>query len=232
VKSWLGILLLTLGLSCMARGQGFIVGFSQSVYEIDPGKLVTVPVEFKSTLPVGIFSFGIRFLHDPADAPFLSDLAIQVPVELDFDGVNGAGAARYFGAGWGGVKGTVDFDANPIEYYTGTLLAVFQWTPPKPGSFLLTLEILRTLGPTEQVFVAGDGTVLDSQLQFGSARVLVIPEPGPMVLLGLGVVAVVASSRTRSAAAGGDRGGRRGTRTVPAPPPPWATPGRRRGRGL
>jgi hypothetical protein len=193
-----GILLFSLAMPGMAHGQGFIVGFTQSVYEVEAGRLVTVPVEFKSTLPVGIFSYGIRFLHDPADAPFLSDLAVQVPVELDFDGVNGSGAAKYFGPAWGGVKGTVDFDANPIQYYTGTLLAVFQWTPAKPGTFALTLEILRTLGPTEQVFVAGDGSVLDSQLQFGSAHVIVIPEPSPLLLLGLGAVAIVCRVRNRT----------------------------------
>ena len=51
------------------------------------------------------------------------------------------------------------------------------------------------LGPTEEIFVAGDGTVLDPGISFGTTQVTVIPEPGRAVLALLGFVSVLMRRR-------------------------------------
>lgn len=164
------------------------VGFDQADYLAAVGTTVPVRVEFKSTSPVALFSYGVRVVYLAELGGVANASAIFVPSELDFNGVLGPGAYKEVGSGFGAVKGTVDFFANPIQYYAGSVLATFQVACPKVGEYDLALQLFRTLGPTEAVFVTAEGLVLDDVLSLGTAKVKVIPETGSAVLLGLGLL--------------------------------------------
>jgi len=174
-----------------------LVGFEQVSYLAILGETVPVRIEIKSTLPVGLFSYGLRLVYAPEMGRVESVNGIYVPAELDFDGVMGPGARREVGDGFGAVKGTVDFFADPAKFYTGKLLAAFDLTCEHAGDYLLELELYRTIGPTETVFVAGDGISLDEMLEWGTATIVVIPEVKPALLLVLGLGCLWALRRRR-----------------------------------
>lgn len=91
----------------------------------------------------------------------------------------------------GGAKGTVDPSVLPPKGYTDSLLATFVLTDLSTkvgGSYPLQLELFRTLGATESVFVTAGGEQLDARLVFGSAMVDVIPEPSLVALVVLGLL--------------------------------------------
>ena len=48
---------------------------------------------------------------------------------------------------------------------------------PELGVYNLDLDFYNTLGPSEQLFVSGNGTLLDPILVFESAMISVVPEP-------------------------------------------------------
>ncbi|MDH7503458.1 MAG: hypothetical protein QHJ82_12210 [Verrucomicrobiota bacterium] len=168
------------------------IGFDAARYQALLGETIPVRIELKSTLPVGLFSYGLRLVYAPELGGVGGVSAISVPPELDFDGVLGPGARKEAGAGFGAVKGTVDFFASPARFYSGNLLAVFDLTCVRLGEYVLGLEIHRTIGPTETVFVRGDGVPLDDFVRFGTATLTVIPEnrTGCLLLGGMIVLAV------------------------------------------
>lgn len=163
------------------------VGFERLGYVAGLGEIIPVRVELKSTLPVGLFSYGLRLVYAPELGGVVDVTAISAPAELDFDGVAGPGARKEVGAGFGAIKGTVDFFADPARFYSGTLLATFNVSCNRLGDYLLALELYRTLGPTESVFVSGEGVSLDELLEWGTATLTVIPEPRTVVFLMLGI---------------------------------------------
>lgn len=196
------ILFGSLGLGASALGQGLAVGFSQPSFEARVGEATFIRVELSSTLPVGLFSYGVRLVFDPAEVLRVTPAGVNVPAELDFNGVRGPGALRQVGPGFAAVKGTVDFAADPVRYYSGVVLATFAVTPLRMEDCALSLELFRTLGPDEQVFVGGDGTKLDDTLRFGSARLWVVPEPSAAVLWLAGLT-LVCVRRAREGGRGG-----------------------------
>ena len=109
--------------------------------------------------------------------------SFQVVEALDFDGVLGEGSRQGFGDDFAGVKGTVDVFADPVEYYEGLLLTTVNITYNLPGDYHIGLGIYNTLGPSESVFVTGNGTTLDDDLTFAGTQIIVVPEPGTMGLL-------------------------------------------------
>jgi hypothetical protein len=162
------------------------VGFDASAYSVKAGEAIPIRVEFTSTAPVALFSYGFRLLYDPASGVALNSADITVPAALDFNGPEGANAVVEMAAGVAGVKGTVNFFGDPIQYYGDSLLSTFQFRPLSVGEYDLRLELFRTLGQTEDVFVSADGAKLDAQISFGQAKLSVIPEPGTSHLFLIG----------------------------------------------
>ncbi len=164
------------------------IGFEESSYQAFAGETISIGIELKSTLPVGLFSYGVRLVYSPELGGVADVSGISVPPDLDFDGVLGPGARKEVGAGFGAVKGTVDIFANPVRFYSGHLLAVFDVTCVSLGEHVLGLEIYRTIGPTETVFVRGDGVPLDEYVRFDTATLTVIPEGRTSCLLLVGMI--------------------------------------------
>jgi hypothetical protein len=107
-----------------------------------------------------------------------------VPLPINFNGTAGPGALRQVKTDSIGVKGTINFDAA-LQPYKGALLTTFN-LKNQAGlgeTYTLTLDLFRTLGPTETVFVDGLGVNLDLLITFASASITVIPEPSVVVLL-------------------------------------------------
>lgn len=179
-------LVCAMGHALAASGQGsFTIGFDRDVYQIQPGQTFTARVLMEPQSLSGLFSYAILVQMDATKARVNGPFGIAVPEDLEFNGVVGAGAFREVGEGYAGVKGTVDFFGLPLSVYQGSLLASFAITDlsSAPGEYLLTLRGFNTLGPTEQLFVAGDGQVLDDFITYRGATVQVVPEPAPLALL-------------------------------------------------
>jgi hypothetical protein len=173
------------GFSVDAADGSLTVGFEQPQYQVNVGQAFSVNVALPP-LPNGLFSYGIR-LNLPAGKVVgsTSDAAV-VPLPINFNGTAGPGALRQITTDMIGVKGTVNFDAV-LEPYKGALLTTFN-LKNQAGvgeTYTLTLDLFRTLGPTETVFVDGLGVNLDSLITFGSASVTVVPEPSLAVILAL-----------------------------------------------
>jgi len=135
--------------------------------------------------PSGLFSYGLRLRIDPAAVVASASEPVQLPPALNHNGVAGAGAVQMIGSDWVGVKGTVDITALPIEFYGEAILATFLLTDQSGivgGSYELRLDFFNTLGPTESIFVDGEGNTLDDRITFGSAIVNIIPEPATLHL--------------------------------------------------
>lgn len=183
-----------------ADAQNLFVGFSQSAYTVQ----VDTPTAFDVVithdpgdgLADDLFSFG-TILVPELGAPVILH-GIQAVADLDFFGF-GPPAQQDLGAF--GIKGTIDA-ANPMAGpYAGSLLATYTLSFDLPGDYDIGLDFFNTLGPTEQIFIAGDGTVLDPFLQFTSATFTVIPEPAEIAKIA-GVMLVMLGgwrmvSRTR-----------------------------------
>jgi hypothetical protein len=178
-----------LGFGLSLLGQGVIsVQFDQEEYFLQPSSLTPVGVELGTAIPEGLFSFGVRMVYDPILGGVVNEDAILVPPALDYNGAQGPGALKAVGQGFAAVKGTVDALAFPAVYYAGSELATFNVTALTPGDYAVTLELYRTLGPTESIFVSGNGVTLDSQIRFGTAIFHVVPEPASGFLAGAGLL--------------------------------------------
>jgi hypothetical protein len=173
--------------SSVAQGT-FSVHFNQSNYNLQPGGTIPVSVVIDPVPGGGLFSYGVSVSFDPAGT-LLAFAGINVPKDLDFNGVLGPGASQMITDGAAAVKGTVNFSLVPIQAYSGAVLATFLVTDRSGvagSSTPLTLSLYRTLGPSEHVFVDGQGQALDDKLTFGSTTITVIPEPGILSLLLVG----------------------------------------------
>jgi hypothetical protein len=174
-------------LPACAFAQGtFTVRLNQNRYAVQPGETFRVSALIDPVPAGGLFSFGVRILFEPADAQIASDQAIVIPAPLDFNGPAGVGALKVIVQGSAAVKGSVDPVLLPPRGYSDPILASFEITDISlaPGrSYPLKLELFRTLGPTESVFVSGNGLPLDGNLAFGMATVEVVPEPRVLSLV-------------------------------------------------
>jgi hypothetical protein len=180
-----GVLFSLIPVSVNAADTSLKVGFEQPQYQVNVGQAFSVNVALPP-LPNGLFSYGIR-LNLPAGkvVASTSDAAV-VPLPINFNGTAGAGALRQITTDLIGVKGTVNFD-GALEPYKVALLTTFS-LKNQAGvgeTYTLTLDLFRTLGSTETVFVDGLGVNLDPLITFGSASVTVVPEPSVAVLLAL-----------------------------------------------
>jgi hypothetical protein len=190
-------LFLTAGLAAPAVQASPRIHAELDRYEVTPGEVFDISVYLDAedgipgdqALPNGLFSYGVKLEFDPDKLTLVGPNAIRVPSALDFNGFS-AGAARQIGDGFAGVKGNID--QLSFEPYEGSWIASFLVKDISAGGvYEVQLSPHRTLGPSEQLFVDGAGEVLDAQLQFAPAQIVVVPEPSMawMILAGLGVLA-------------------------------------------
>ncbi len=182
----------------------YVIRFEQDLYVVALGQSFVVNVLVEPQSLSGLYSYALKLQVDNLKAR-VNDLGgISVPAPLDFNGVAGPGALRAVGAGFAGVKGTVNFFGEPREHYSGSRLASFALTDGSAdvGEYQLGLEGYNTLGATESLFVNGAGEVLDPSITFRGATVRVVPEPAASVLLVVGsvVMGVAHLARRRSRA--------------------------------
>ena len=168
-NAWVAISLLSPSL--VFAQPSFTVRFDRPQYDIAPGEVFPVKLLIDPIPPTGLHSFGVRLKFDSTHAS-VGDASAVIPAPpLDFDGVRGPGAMKAVGSGYAAVKGTVDGSVQPPVFYTQEILATFPVADLAPGPYTLKAEFFNTLGPTEQIFVDGLGSVLDSQIAFGEAVV-------------------------------------------------------------
>lgn len=177
---------------------GFVLKFTQDRYFVGINDLVLEVSLVITPVPrEGVVSYGVSLGFDPS--VFRVDPgSLHVPPELDFNGIVGPGALREVGPGYAAIKGTVDLLTANLVRYDASLIAVFGLVPLRREIGLsgsLSLDLYRTLGPGESVFVGGDGSVYDSQLSFGTATFTFVPEPSATHLFGLGIGALLGTSR-------------------------------------
>jgi hypothetical protein len=175
----------------------YVVQFDRQLYEVKLGETFLVDVLYEPASLAGLYSYAVKLSFDEVKAKVADLSSIGVPPALDFNGVLGHGAYRATGPGFAGVKGTIDFFAQPLNYYPGSLLASFAVTDRSltPGQYTLSLSGFNTLGPTESLFVDGQGQVLDSAISFGTATVRVVPEPAILCLISVGGLGLALSRR-------------------------------------
>jgi hypothetical protein len=162
------------------------VVFDRSVYQVAPGETFDIQVLLDGDLSTpeadalasGLFSYSWQMTFESANA---SVDTILVPPELDYFAFLDGASIKTF-ADVAAVEGNIN--QVTLEPYEGSLLATISLTnlAPVPTEYDLTLSLAPHL-PKEQLFLDGEGNVLDDDLFFGAARVVVaIPEPGTVTL--------------------------------------------------
>jgi hypothetical protein len=146
----------------------FTIRFEKPRYDIDPGELFSANALIDPVPLSGLSSFGVATTFNDTNA---SSISVNSPADLDFNGVNGPGAVKAIQSGFAAAKGTVDFFKSPAKAYDGSLLATFTFKDLAPGPYQLILAPFNTLGPTEQIFVNGEGIAFDNGITFGSALI-------------------------------------------------------------
>ena len=186
-------------LTVFGRAEAAIVSLTAPVLvtTIDSEVVLDLTIDYEAGESGSLFSYGARV--DLNGTGLVNFVSLSIPAELDFSGPNGPGATTDLSPGVLGVKGTVEALNPPITAYSGSLLAQYRFRFPEVGEFTFTPSEFNTLGPTEDLFVTGDGQVLDDALTFQSVTVTVVPEPsvGVLGLVGVGLLGVF--SRRRSA---------------------------------
>ena len=164
--------------------------FDQSIYQAAPGETFEVQVLIDGDVATaaadavanGLFSYGWQFEFDSAKA---SVDGLLVPAELNYFGF-AAGASVTTGPGLAAAEGNIDQVAF-TPYQDSLLATVTLKNLVRPDSYDLTLSLAPHF-PTEQLFVDGQGNVLDDTIVLGTAKVLVaVPEPGTITLAGIGL---------------------------------------------
>ncbi|MDZ4779225.1 MAG: PEP-CTERM sorting domain-containing protein [Planctomycetia bacterium] len=174
--------------------------FDQSIYQVAPGESFDVQVLIDGDVATaaadavanGLVSYGWQFDFDGAKA---SVDGLVVPAELNYFAF-AAGASITSGPGLAGAEGNID--QVTFTPYQDSLLATvtLKNLALAPDSYDLTLSLAPHF-PTEQLFVDGQGNVLDDTIVLGTAKVLVaVPEPGTITLAGIGVC-IAATCRAR-----------------------------------
>lgn len=181
--------LLVMSLWANGAEEPVYIDFGKTTYTSAPGERFNVTVQLRSPLEGGLSSYGVKLLF-PSTEAIVEKLTFLEPA-LNFNGPQGSPAITEFGPGFAAVKGTIDFFAQPMQYFSGTRIVEFEVLNLSSGEYALSLELYRTLGPTESIFVNGGGSVLDQRLVFGSATV--VPEPGSIIVFLL--AGAIASSR-------------------------------------
>ena len=176
----------------LALAQGVV--FDRAIYQVAPGETFDVQVLIDGDLGTaspdplanGLFSYGWKMEFDSSKATIDS---LTVPDALDFFAF-ASGASLVTDPGLAAAEGNVD--QVTLTPYGESLLATIKLTnlAPVPDEYTLMLSLAPHF-PSEQLFLDGDGNVLDDALVFGSARVVVaVPEPGTLAMAALGIAAL------------------------------------------
>lgn len=157
------------------------VAFEHDVYSVSAGQSleVRVLIDYETHTPQSLFSYGMRMTASPQTG--VSVTGIEVPPELDFNLLTGT-AAKDLSPGVWSVTGHVSIAALPSSYYTGSLLATYTVQFSEPGTYTLGLDLNRTAGPSEEVFIDGDGVTLDGELTPMGTTQVVVGEFEPPIL--------------------------------------------------
>lgn len=170
-------LLLATGILCCLMARGALVSFPRTDYTVAVGQSLDLDVEINfeaGDAASDLFSFGVR-LVPVGGTPFALDSIAVVPALDNFGIGGGANALIDPDPAVLGAKGNV---INLQSPYMGSLLVTYTVQFIAVGSFPISLDFFNTLGPTEQIFVGGNGQELDPTVTFGNTLVTVIPEPG------------------------------------------------------
>jgi hypothetical protein len=117
-------------------------------------------------IPNGLFSYGLQITFDEN---LVQANSVNVVPELDYIGFSSE-ADITISNGVVTIKGNIDQES--FTPYSGTVLATIEFTDLGiKGSYDLQTAIYRTLGPSEQVWIDGIGTVLDNQMTFKSTEI-------------------------------------------------------------
>ena len=210
---WLSMALLA------GRASGYMIGFDQPTYTATPGADFTVSVlldadgqvpDFQG-LPQGLLSMGFKVLYVPSDATVAGPDAIVLPPEMTTDGLGGP-ALKDVGPGRAGAAAAVDL--NSQTGYKDPLLATFHFQNTALVGYELRLGLYFS-DPRMANFVDFPGASLDADMQFGSAMVSVVPEPGSLSLAAAGA-AVLALAWILNRLRQRQAGPRAGTGRAPA----------------
>jgi hypothetical protein len=205
-------LLLALGPAVRSVNAQIAVDFDQDTYVVNgPGETIDIQVLIDGTAsseeldPVrrGLYSFAVRMDFNSTKATLVDVSNVQPTAELDFFNLS-PGAYEVVQPAFGGVKGHIDQQVDPLEPYTLPLLASFTLTnlASAPDSYPLELAFFNTLGPNEQHFLDGQGAVLDGLIELGTARVIVVPESAGSCLMLLALLGAVGRMRRRNGCPG------------------------------
>ncbi len=199
VWRWL-LVLLALSLAAAGPVSAAVVTLTSPnrVVVVNSELVMDLVITYEAGEPGTLFSFGSRL--DVAGSGSVGFQSLTVAAELDFHGPNGPGAFVDLSPGVLGAKGTIDISTPPTTPYPGVLLAQYRFQFPEEGLFTFTPREFNTLGPTEEIFVAGDGQVLDDSLTFAPMTIEVIPEPGTGLLGLAGVLLLLFPRRRRGGA--------------------------------
>ena len=156
------------------QAKGVIIGFvEQEVFLVKgSARALHVEITYGAGDPANdLFSYGVRAVPSGLGDAKLE--GISVPGELDYLGLR-SGALIDKSPGVMGVKGNAGVFQGP---YAGSLLATYNFRFPSAGEFVLKLDLFRTLGPGEDVFLAGDATRLDDLITFRPVTIRVVARP-------------------------------------------------------
>jgi hypothetical protein len=174
---WLFSCFLLGPLRACADATSYIVTFDRERYEMRVGDAFPVKVLINPLPPPGIFSFGVRMTLPSTNAEVVGAASVQAVTDLSFNGPRAFAPVIGTGPGFAAVKGTADFFRADRPASTNALLVTFLVHNLASEPYQIGLEFFNTLGPTEQIFVDGKGSVLDSHLSFSTAAVVPITTP-------------------------------------------------------
>jgi hypothetical protein len=174
-------------MAAVCNSSAAVVGFAREGYVVLAGEPFVLELVIRSSPgdpgDGGLFSYGVRLIPDTTDS--LSVIDVGVPPPLDFFGVT-PGALVESSPSLIGVKGNINIFADPMVPYGGELLATIKLSFAAIGEYRIDLDFLRTVGPNEQIFLSGDGTVLDDAITFGAVTVRVLDEAQILPLVAVG----------------------------------------------
>ncbi|MCB1100251.1 MAG: PEP-CTERM sorting domain-containing protein [Verrucomicrobiae bacterium] len=171
-------------LALCSASEAATILFDQESYVTTPGAplSVTMSIDYAADEQMDLFSYGVR-LFGTSNADDIVFDSVQPVASLNFNGVAGDGALVAIMTGEAGVKGTINLGNEPLQTYRGAELATFTLTIGATGNYELSSDFFNTLGPTETIFVTGDGSNLDPLLTFSNATIIVVPEPSTAMML-------------------------------------------------
>ena len=160
----------TLG-ACDCCGSRTGIVFDKETYTVTAGQAFFAKVAICPIPAAGLFSYGVEVTLSGGLTG--TGISATAPPLLNFHTVRGAGADTAASGLTVGAKGSVDFFREPLVKYADQILATILIPGLPSGNYDLTVRARNNLGATEQIFVDGNGNVLDGALTYHPARIVV-----------------------------------------------------------